>query len=312
MKKKLLALTFPFLLLLCACGAQPNAAPPDVTDLSVVATTYPIYLFTSEVTKGVKGISVSPLINQDVSCLHNYTLTVNDMKTIEGADVLLLTGAALDDFVLAASHSNSDLKVIDCSKALVFLPGREASGNSDASKHDHDHGNIDPHFWLDPLRAAAVIEEITKDLSDLDPANEEVYRANAAAATETLNSEYARLYDKLAPLTCRKLITFHDGFTYFANAFDLELLMSVEEEQGQEASGQVIAHALDLIKTEGLPAIFTEENSSDATAQAIARESGVSLRTLSLIMSGTTENPGIDRYIAELEQNVDTLLEALQ
>jgi len=310
MIKKLFSLTLPLLLLLSACGAQPNAAPSDAPKLSVVATTYPIYLFTSEVTKGVKNVVVSPLINQNVSCLHDYTLSVNDMKTLEGADVLLLSGAALDDFILEASHSNADLTVIDCSKNLDLLPARADSEASDAS--DHVSGDFDPHFWMDPRRAATVLESISKDLSDQDPANAELYRANATAAAEKLRSEYTRLYDKLAPLSCRKLITFHDGFAYFADAFDLGLLMSVEEEEGQEASAQVIAQALDLIKTNGLPAIFTEENSSDATAKAIARESGVSVHTLSLLMSGQTETPGIDFYLAGLERNIDTLLEALQ
>lgn len=312
MIKKLLALTLPFLLLLSACGAQPNAASSDTPELSIVATTYPIYLFASEVTKGAKGVVVSPLVNQKVSCLHDYTLTVNDMKTLEGADVLLLSGAALDNFVLEASHSNPDLQVIDCSKSLALLPAREESNASDPSNHEHD--GVDPHFWLDPLRAAAVIESIGKDLSDQDPTNAALYQANATAAAEKLRSEYTRLYAKLAPLTCRKLITFHDGFSYFANAFDLDLLMSVEEEEGQEASAQVIAQALALIKANGLPAIFTEEFSSDATAQAIVREASTPIKVypLSLIMSGETENAGIDRYLAGLEQNIDTLLEALQ
>ena len=71
------------------------------------------------------------------------------------------------------------------------------------------------------------------------------------------------------------LITFHDGFQYFAAAYDLPLLASIEEEAGSEASAKEIVEITDLVKEKGIPVIFTEVNGSDATAQAIRRENGL-------------------------------------
>lgn len=314
MIKKLFPLLLVLLLVLSACSTPKSNTAPQEESLSVVATTYPIYLFLSEVTRGAEGMTVTPLINQSVSCLHNYTLSVNDMKVMEGADVLFLNGAGLDDFVLDAAHSNQSLTVVDCSEGLTLLPYEEAHESAeDAKEHDHDQDDWDPHYWMDPQRAATMVTNMAQQLSKLDPQHADLYTSNAASAAETIRANYARLTKDLSALNCRKLITFHDGFAYFADAFDLDILMSIEEEEGQEASAKVISYAIAAIKSNGLPAIFTEEFSSDATAKAIARETPfpIEIYPLTLIMSGPIENPGIKSYLTAMEQNVNTVLEAL-
>lgn len=311
MIKKLTPLLLLPLLLLSACTAPKSSSNQQDETLSLVASTYPIYLFLSEVTKGADGVTVTPLVNQKVSCLHNYTLTVNEMKVIEGADVLFMNGAGLDDFVLDAAHSSPKLTLVDCSSGIDLLPLKEQHEEAEAAEQGHDEGDWDPHYWLDPARAVTMLSTMAEQLSKLDPDNQALYQKNAAAAAEMIAAEYARFQQELASLNCRKLITFHDGFSYFADAFDLTILLAVEEEEGQEASAQVISHALSLINTHKLPAIFTEQYSSDATAKAIVREAGVSVHPLTLIMSGSTEQPGISLYLASMEQNVKTILEAL-
>ena len=80
--KKILAGACLFGLLLSAC--TPAAEPGDDGTLHILATTYPVYLFTTAVTEGAEDVEVSLLVNQPTSCLHDYTLTVSDMRAIEG------------------------------------------------------------------------------------------------------------------------------------------------------------------------------------------------------------------------------------
>ena len=119
--------------------------------------------------------------------------------------------------------------------------------------------------------------------------------------------------EKLAPLTNRGIITFHDGFRYFAHTFDLELLKAIEEEEGAEASAKEIQEISELIKDMeakgNTPGVFTEVNGSDATAKAISRETGVSTFVLSMIMSG--EGAGLQPYLDAMDANINTILEAL-
>ena len=90
-KKSLFSLLLSALLLLSACGSGQPSSSGDMEEdtLHILCTTYPVYLFTTAVTEGVEGVEVSRLIDQQISCLHDYPLTVNDMKPIESADVFM-------------------------------------------------------------------------------------------------------------------------------------------------------------------------------------------------------------------------------
>ena len=297
MRQRLLPLLLAFCLLLSACGPASQEAPPDGT-LEIVATTYPVYLFASEVTRGATDVSVSLMIDQPVSCLHDYTLTVKDMKALERADMILLSGAGLEESMADALAVVADTPQIDCSQGIALL-----EGGHDGHDHDHEGGVLpsghthaeDPHIWLDPLRACQMLETIADALRTQDPRNAALYQTNA----------------QLADLSCRDLITFHDGFSYFAQAFDLEILCAIEEEAGSEASAQKVQGLVEEIEHHHIPAVFTEVNGADATAQIIHRECGVPIFSLDLMMSRQQEQtPGVTAYLTLLQSNVNTLREA--
>ena len=295
----MLSLLLAGLLLLTACGGGTAAAPAEEDDtLHILATTYPVYLFTTAVTEGVEGVEVTRLIQEEISCLHDYTLTVNDMKAIEAADVIVMNGVGLEDF-MADALASSDAPVIDCSQGVELLP---TLGHED---HDHD-AEYDPHIWMDPDRAAQMIWNVATVLSEVDTMNGDLYTANASAAEARLQSEVVGVED---PDILAGLITFHDGFQYFAQATGLDLLKAIEEEEGAEASAAEIKEIVGLIGDYNIPAIFTEKNGSDATAQAISRETGCAVEQLDLIMSG--DGSGIQPYVDAMNQNIDTILEAL-
>ena len=300
MKKTMLSLLLSGLLLLTACGGGTAATPAPAEDddtIHILATTYPVYLFTTAVTEGVEGVEVTRLIQEEISCLHDYTLTVNDMKAIEAADVIVMNGVGLEDF-MSDALATSDAPVIDCSEGVELLAALGHEG------HDHD-AEYDPHIWMDEGNVSVMLENITKALSDLDPDHVETYEANRAAADAALGYDA----EKLSQLSGKPLITFHDGFQYFARATGLDLLKAIEEEEGAEASAAEIKEIVGLIGEYDIPAIFTEKNGSDATAQAISRETGCGVAQLDLVMSG--DGSGIQPYVDAMNQNIDTILEAL-
>lgn len=295
----MLSLLLAGLLLLTACGGGTASTPAEEDDtLHILATTYPVYLFTTAVTEGVEGVEVTRLIQEEISCLHDYTLTVNDMKAIEAANVIVMNGVGLEDF-MADALATSDAPVIDCSEGVALL---EAMGHEG---HDHD-AEYDPHIWMDPERAAQMVWNVATVLSEVDTMNGDLYTANASAAEARLQSEVVGVED---PDILAGLITFHDGFQYFAQATGLDLLKAIEEEEGAEASAAEIKEIVGLIGDYNIPAIFTEKNGSDATAQAISRETGCAVEQLDLIMSG--DGSGIQPYLDAMNQNINTVLEAL-
>ena len=293
--KKLIAPLCALVLLLSACG-QPAPAQDEDT-LHIVATTYPVYLFTTAVTEGAEGVEVSLLVNQQTSCLHDYTLTVSDMKAIEGADVIVMNGAGLENFMDDAL-SASDATVIDCSAGMDLLPAQGHEG------HDHDT-EYDPHIWMDPANAQVMLGTIADQLGQITGQD---LQASCAAVQQQVEQASQQWMEQLSALSAPKLITFHDGFQYFSRSFGLELLKAIEEEEGSEASAQEIQEIVSLVDQYHLPAIFTEVNGSESTAQAISRECGCGVYQLNMIMSG--DGTGIQPYLDAMQNNIDTIVEA--
>ena len=300
--RRLLCLACALLLALSGCAAPPRA---EDGALHVLATTYPVYLFTTAVTAGVEGVEVDLLVNQPTSCLHDYTLTVTDMKAVQRADVIVMNGAGLEDF-LDDALSGAQAAVIDCSAGLELLPAQGHEG--------HHHDTVyDPHFWMDPGYASDMVEHIVQGLSAADAAGADLFRLNGDLARQTLDGAAADWTGRLEPWQGRSIITFHDGFQYFASLFQLDIYKAIEEEEGATVSAgelKEIISFLRLNEQNGLDPIpvFTEVNGSAASAGVIARETCCPLGQLTMVMSG--EGTGIQPYLDAMEQNIQAITEA--
>ncbi len=271
------------LLVLPFCGTPATEKPR----LTVVCATYPIYLFASSLAENVDGVAVERLDTGTASCLHDYTLSMADMKKLERADIIALNGAGLEEF-LEDALAASDAWVIDCSVGVELL--ENLSHRHDGDGHDsHDHGHWDPHYWMDPANARIMADNLRGGMALTDPDHAGEYEANAMKTEEILlrvEKDARELMERYLPQGVPGLITFHDGFQYFARAFHLPLLASIEEEAGSEASAREIVEITQLVKEYDIPVIFTEVNGSDATARAISRETGCRVAQLTMIMDG--------------------------
>lgn len=310
--KRLLPL-LALLALLSACAPATPVQETGEPELTLAATTYPVYLFACQVAGDVPGLRVTLVVNQQLSCMHDYSLSITDMKVLEGADAVLLNGAGLED-AMSDALAAAGRPQIDCSAGIDLL----------CTQHDHDHDHhhgaeeleeageeADPHIWLDPRRACQMLDNLAQALGELDPAHAGQFTANAQAAQEEILKRYAQLKAQLAQLEPRALITFHDGFSYFAEAFNLTILEAIEEESGSEASAREVKDILALLEEHRLPAIFTEVNGATATAQLIGREAGVAVAPLDLLMSSRESAlSGTDLYLSVLAANVSTIQEA--
>ena len=298
--KRWLALFLCIILALSGCA--PRQADREDEKLHILATTYPLYLFTRTLTQGAHGVEVTQLIDETVSCLHDYTLTVPDMKAIERADAVILNGAGFEEFMEDAL-SHTDAVSIDCSVGVHLLP---AAGHE---HHHHDgdqhHGHYDPHYWLSAEAGQIILNNILQGLLQIDPTNAEVYNQNYSAAIALFPEDAT----DLSSLPYPYLITFHDGFHYLAHDAGLTLLRAIEEEEGSTASAADIKEITALIQEYNIPAIFTEENGSDRTARVIARETGVEIHALDMLMTGDGQD--ITAYFEALNANYAIIREAL-
>lgn len=296
MKAISLILIFALLLgLLSGCASGSEAA-------DIAATTLPVYQFTSMLVDGT-DLTVTRLVTENVSCLHDYSLSVRQVKAAESADVIVTNGAGLEDFM---SDLLQDKKTIDASSGITLLERCHDHEHAHAlteDAHDHDHEH-DSHIWLSPANAMVMAENICAGLKAQYPQHGAIFEGNLTSLLAQLQELLDYGNAQLAALSQRELVTFHDGFAYFADCFDLHILAAVEEEAGAETSAKQLIELIELVEHHGLSAVFTETNGSDASAKVIAAETGVSLYTLDMAMAG-------DDYFAAMRHNIDTLREAL-
>ncbi len=277
-------------------GSFSSCAHP--APATIAATTLPVYEFTSRLCQGT-DITVTRLITENVSCLHDYTLQVHQMQTLESAQAVVISGAGLEDFLNDALRSSNS--IIDASANVELHCGNHSHDNGSGNHH---HNDEDPHIWLSPESAMEMCHNLCRGLIQLYPQHKEVLTNNLQTLLSDLQALQEYGQKQLQDLPCRQIITFHDGFSYFAEAFDLHILKAVEEESGGEASAKELIELIDLVQSHRLSAIFTETNGSDAAAQIISSETGADIYALDMAMSGRS-------YFEAMYHNIDTIKEAL-
>lgn len=305
-------------ILLLFSGCSQKAAATQEETLHIVATTYPMYVLTCAVTAGSDHVSVGRLNTGQVSCLHNYTLTVSDMRQLETADLLVLNGAGLEEFMHQALERLTAVQV-DCSVNIDLLESDGHTHHEEGDHHNHDHeSEHDPHYWMDPRNLSTAADTIAHALSAIDPEQDILYLKNAEIMSAQLKAAYSQWQEELSGISNPCLITFHDGFHYFAEAFGLELLFSMEEEDGATASAKDILTASTYVKDYSITAIFTENNGSGSAARAVSGETGVAVASLSMLMDGenipqdSSAEAALSFLLDPMAQNIETLTEVLQ
>lgn len=282
-------------LLVAVVFLLPGCVTTEKTEIA--ATTLPIYEFTVRLCEGT-GLRVTRLVTESVSCLHDYTLQVSQMRAIEGAETIVISGAGLEDFLHDALEGKA--APIEAAHGMELLCPAEEHDHEDG----HHHHEGDPHIWLSPIHAKNMVQNIYEGLCKDFPQYVDIFSQNLDSLLSDLDELHAYGKSQLATLHCRELVTFHDGFSYFAEAFDLTILKAVEEESGAEASASELIELIRLVHCHNLPAIFTESNGADAAAKIISAETGVSLFALDMAMSGSS-------YFEAMYHNIDTIKEAL-
>lgn len=288
--KRFILILILLALTLAGCAAQPSA--------DIAATTAPVYQFTYALCEGT-GLAVTQLVTENISCLHEYSLSVRQVKAVESAGLVVLSGGGLEDFMADVLEGK---QCIDSSEGISMLESCHSHGHGhDDHSHEHEH---DPHFWLSPESAKQMAQNICEGLKAQFPAHADTFSKNLQTLSRKFDDLQAYGQQQLAELSCRELITFHDGFSYFAHSFGLEILRAVEEESGSEASASELKELIGLVQEHSLSAIFTEVNGSVSAAGIIAAETGAGIFRLSMAMGDTD-------YFEAMYQNIDTLREAL-
>ena len=252
--------------------------------LSVITSFYPIYVFTLNVTDGVEGVTVSNLTEPQTGCLHDYALLAKDVKNIEKSDVFIINGGGMEGFLNDVS-SLADTQILDTSKGIEIVDGN-------------------PHIWLSLENAAVQVHNIADGLSEKDAANAAKYQANAKAYIDRLMALNETYKTELAGAKGEKIVTFHEAFTYFAQAYGFEVAAVMAYEPDSTPTAKEMIDVINIVKNEKIKALFAEPQYSDKIAQSISQETGVPIYTLDPATTGEMKK---EAFIEIMTKNLETL-----
>mgnify|MGYP000009367324 FL=1 len=180
--------------------------------------------------------------------------------------------------------------------------------------HDaHEHGEYDPHVWLDPMNAKQEMQNICAAFSKADPEHRADYQANYEKWAKQLDELDKTYQTTLENLSERNIVVAHEAYGYLCRRYNLTQVSIEGMSPDSEPDPGRMADIIDFVRANNVRAIFFEELSGSRTAETVAAETGVKLMTLSPLegLSDRQEETGGD-YFSVMEENLQQLTEALR
>lgn len=280
--------------LLTGCGAGEGAGA-GAAGVSVVAAAYPYQFLAGRV--GGDLVSVQNLTAPGVEP-HDVELTPQQLADVIEADLVIYEGtfqASVDDAVEQSGLADDQL--LDVTSVAPLQDTGAVDDKADA---------LDPHIWLDPTAMVAITRAVADALVRADAEHADVYRANAERLVRDLEALDTALRNGLADCARTTVVTSHDAFRYLGAEYGLDMVPIAGVDPTQEPSPSEQADIADLVETEDVTTIFTEELVSPAVAQSVADETGAEIATLNPI-EGLSDDTADEDYLSLMRANLRAL-----
>ncbi len=287
-------------------GIAQEAKLPVVASFSIVG----------DVVQNIGGdrIALTTLV-QPGSDAHVYTPTPADAKAVTSARLVVTNGLKFEGWInrlMQASASKAAL--VEAAAGVKGRVEKDAHGHGAKDKHGHNHGGLDPHAWQSVANMRHYVANIRDGLIAADPSGKAIYEANAIrylAELDTLEEEIKAAVARI-PADRRKVITSHDAFGYFEQAYGITFVAPRGVSTESEASARDVARIIQQIRREKIPAVFIENISDQRLIQQIAAETGARIGgTLYSDALSKPEGPA-PTYIRMMRHNIRTIAQALQ
>ena len=292
----------------CVCAALPLRA-----EVSVVATTTMV----ADLVRAVGGddVQVTQLMAAGVDP-HTYRPTRADVAAMQRADAIFYNGLHLEGRM-------TDVLVRMARRGAAVFAVTEALPEDQLLNPADYEGAHDPHVWFDPRLWAETVPVVVEGLAAADPDNAALYAAEGARVAAEVRAlhDWARKRVALLSPAERILVTSHDAYNYFGDAYGFQVVGVQGLSTVSEAGLADLAQVVEFIRTNGVKAIFVESSVSPRAIERISAESGAQIG--GELFSDAMGTPGDERtfggetydvgtYAGMVKHNVNTIVSALE
>ncbi len=249
--------------------------------LTVVTSFYPMYIAALNITEGA-DINLNNLSEPQTGCLHDYQLTTEDVKLLSKADVFIINGGGMEEFLDDVVSNYPKLKVVDSSKGVDALEDNA-------------------HMWMSIPCYIKQVENIRDQLSKLDPANADKYNSNSQTYISKLN-ELKSMENEVNKGS--NVVLFSEAYEYVAKDYEMEVKSVLDLDEEKNISAKEVAETVDVIKKDNVPLIIAEKQYGEKMADIVKGETGVNVVYLDTIIRGDYNK---DSYINAMRSNIELL-----
>ncbi|MFN5580360.1 MAG: metal ABC transporter substrate-binding protein [Akkermansiaceae bacterium] len=281
--------------LLIGCGEKSQL---DTSGKKRIVTSFTIIADMAREVAGDAAIVES--ITKLGSEIHGYEPTPKDIVKAQQADLVLWNGMNLELWF------EKFFEKVDDVPSAVLTEGIEPMGITEGPYI----GKPNPHAWMSPANAKVYVENIRRALVKVDPENAETYNANAASYIAKIDALDGPVREKIAtiPEEKRWLVTSEGAFSYLCRDYGLQQLYLWPINADAQGTPQQVSHAIDQVRKNQIPVIFSESTISPKPAQQVASETGARYGGVLYVDSLTAADGPAPSYLKLLERNAATIV----
>jgi len=306
-KSLFVLLTLLVVTVACANGENSEQTTEATEDeqIQVVTSIFPVYEMTQAVAGDAADVSLMVGANDDP---HHYEPSAQAVAAVNEADIFIYSSQVMEFWVESLLNvvENENLRIIELADGLD-LSTEEAHNHG-----DHDHGGMDPHFWLDPVAVNRQLPLITEALVDADSENEAIYQENAEVFSDALTTLHNQYEETFSDTTERVFLVQHQAFGHLANRYDLEQVAVSGLTTEVEPDPQQLADIVDFVNTQNIPVIYYQSGENSAIAETIADETGTDIAVLYDLESEPVDLSGENVYLEAMYENLEQLQLSVQ
>ena len=271
-------------------------------DVKVIASIKPVHSLVSAV---MEGVGKPELLVEGAGSPHTYSLKPSQAKKLQEADLVFWMSHDLEAFLensiegIAANAMSVPLMETHGLIKLNFREGGafDAHAHDDHDDHkdhdDHDDHGTDPHVWLDPVNAKALVHEIEEALVEADPANASAYEANAEAMMSKLDNLVAEIDAELQPVKGRGYVVFHDAYQYFENRFGVSAIGSITVSPEVLPGAERVAELREKVRNLDATCVFSEPQFEPKLVMTITENTNAGTGVLDPLGASIDADPGL-------------------
>ncbi len=275
----------------------PAHAQASTEAFSVAVTVKPVHSLVAGV---MDGVGEPLLVMSGSASPHHYTLRPSERRALANASLIFWVGPELETFMPrilgSLGDSNENLALIEA-KGLLRLPARTMKHHAQSQSHP------DPHIWLSPQNAHAMVDAIADALSLQDAAHAHIYDKNRKRLHLRIHETDDRIRRKLAGKTAA-FLSYHDAYQYFEQAYGLNNAGFVSSGDEISPSAKYVHELRDIIQQQEVHCLFYEAPNRPALVDTLTR--GFEVDAVELDAMGVGLEPDEDAWFKIINKLADT------